>query len=71
MTFFCKRNICDCCAASDIHKVLEEGENRLLKEMDVLTYIKGMRTVRVLTSDKLARMNDQVIMSDFNIIEKG
>ena len=45
-----------------------EGEERLDEEMDILKFIKAMRTLKVLTSDKLARMVQEVKMSDLNVI---
>ena len=70
LNLFFKRKFCDC-FLSDKHKVFEEGEDRLEKEMDLLQYIKGMRTMRVLTSDKLVEMKDKVKISDINVIERG
>lgn len=52
-------------------KIFDEGEERLEQEMDILHYIKGMRTLRVLTSDRIAEMNEAIKMSDVNVIEVG
>jgi hypothetical protein len=54
--------ICCCCKCFSVEsqEVFEEGGEKLEDEIDLVKYVKGMRQLRVLTSDKLESMNEKV-----------